>query len=80
MQVDPIKPMLKAPTTERLKLKNDELLSSFTFKSNLRRYNQATGVEDGEQYVLKICKDYGDAEVWANSRLMAGRHQLNPKP
>jgi len=37
---------------------------------------QATGVEDGEQYVLKKCKDYGDAEIWANSRLMAGRHEL----
>eukprot|EP00227_Mantoniella_beaufortii_P010389 CAMPEP_0197593732 /NCGR_PEP_ID=MMETSP1326-20131121/18897_1 /TAXON_ID=1155430 /ORGANISM="Genus nov. species nov., Strain RCC2288" /LENGTH=676 /DNA_ID=CAMNT_0043159765 /DNA_START=89 /DNA_END=2116 /DNA_ORIENTATION=- len=31
---------------------------------------KATGVADGEQYVLKRCKDYGDAEVWTNSRLM----------
>ena len=30
----------------------------------------ATGVEDGEQYVLKRCKDYGEAEIWTNSRLM----------
>ena len=39
MQVDPIKPALKAHGTKRLKLKCDKLLSSFTFKFNLRRYN-----------------------------------------
>jgi len=31
---------------------------------------KATGVADGEQYVLKRCKDYGEAEIWTNSRLM----------
>ena len=30
--------MLKAPGTKRLELKYDELLSSFAFKFNLRRY------------------------------------------
>ena len=40
MQVDPIKPMLKAPGTERLKLEYDELLSTFAFKFNLRRYTK----------------------------------------
>jgi hypothetical protein len=29
---------LKAPGTERLKLKHDNLLSKFAFKFNLRRY------------------------------------------
>ena len=38
MQLDPIKPMLKPPGTTHLKLKCDELLSSFAFKFNLRRY------------------------------------------
>ena len=38
MQVDPIKPMLKPHGTKHLKLKCDELLSSFAFKFNLRRY------------------------------------------
>jgi len=37
-QVDPIKPMLKPTGTKHLKLKRDELLSSFAFKFNLRRY------------------------------------------
>ena len=40
MQVDPIKPTLKAPGTERLKLEYDIPLSSFAFKFNLRRYNE----------------------------------------
>ena len=40
MQVDPINPMLKAPGTHLLTLKYDEMLSSFAFKFNLRRYNQ----------------------------------------
>ena len=41
VQVDPIKPTLKAPGSGRLKLKCDEPLSNFAFKFNLRRYTQA---------------------------------------
>ena len=37
MQVERIKPTLKAPGIKHLKLKYDEPLSSFTFKFNLRR-------------------------------------------
>jgi hypothetical protein len=33
------KPALKAPGSERLKLKRDDALSNFAFKFNLRRYN-----------------------------------------
>ena len=40
MQLDPIRPKLKAPGTKRLKLKSDELLSNFAFKFNLRRYTE----------------------------------------
>ena len=36
MQVDPIKPTLKAPGTKRLKLGYDKLLSNFAFEFNLR--------------------------------------------
>jgi len=39
VQVDPIKPTLKAPGTERLELKYEELLSNFGLKINLRRYH-----------------------------------------
>jgi len=38
-QVDPNKHTLKAPGTKRLKLKYDEMLSSFAFNFNLRRYS-----------------------------------------
>ena len=44
MQVDPIKPTLKAPGAEHLKLKCDILLSNFAFKFNLRRYTKAFGI------------------------------------
>jgi len=40
MQVDPIKPTLKAPETKRLKLKHDEPLSNDAFNLNLRRYTE----------------------------------------
>ena len=43
VQVDPVKPTLKAPGTKRLKLEYDEVLSSFAFKSNLRRYTAGNG-------------------------------------
>jgi hypothetical protein len=38
VQIDPIKPTLKAAGTKRLKLKYDGPLSHLTFKFNLRRY------------------------------------------
>ena len=41
VQVDSMKPTLKAPGYERLTLKCDDLLSSFAFKFNLRRYTRA---------------------------------------
>ena len=39
VQVDPIKPTLKAPGTYRLILEYDQLFSKFAFNCNLRRYN-----------------------------------------
>jgi len=38
LQVEPMKHMLNAPGTKRLKLTYDKLLSTFAFNSNLRRY------------------------------------------
>ena len=38
MQVDTVKPPLKAPGTKRLNQKDDKLLSNSAYKSNLRRY------------------------------------------
>ena len=57
----PMKSMLKAPGTKRLKLNCDELLSSFAFKFNLRRYAmcylKGRGVEkDREQAMVGRCR------------------------
>jgi len=41
VQVDPIKPVLKAPGSQRLRLRCDILLSNYAFKFNLRRYSKA---------------------------------------
>ena len=38
VQVDPIKPTSKEPGIELLQLKYEQVLSSFAFKFNLRRY------------------------------------------
>ena len=42
VQVDPIKPALKAPGTKRLELIYDGPLSNFAFNFNLRRYSTET--------------------------------------
>jgi hypothetical protein len=41
VQVDPMKPMLKPPGTNLLKLKYDKPLSNIAFKFNWRRYTSA---------------------------------------
>jgi len=45
VQVETIRPMLKAPGTKRLKQKYDEPLSAFAFNANLRRYSTEDVVE-----------------------------------
>jgi len=42
-----MKYMLKAPGDDRLKLKYDQLLSSFAFNLNLRRYNSDSESDSG---------------------------------
>jgi hypothetical protein len=42
VQLESMKPVMKAPGHERLKLKHDILHSSFPFKLNLRHYAAAT--------------------------------------
>ena len=56
MQVKPMNPKLKAPGTKRLKLFFVNLLSSFAFDFNLRRYIKA--VQNGASSPLKVrrCK------------------------
>ena len=63
-QVDPINPTFKAPGTKRLKQKNDELLSSFAFKINLRRYTMGPETD----FVLVSCGGAGMPEAGAYTR------------
>ena len=81
MQVDPIKTMLKAPgnmrlkllkapENMRLKLKYGKLFSSFTFKSNLRRYKWDTAKVTGMSYIFKDAEAFAqDITGWSNSAL-----------
>ena len=54
MQVDPIKPKLKAPGTKHLKLKYHGPLSNFTFKFNLRRYTEEARMFSSEAGCRKV--------------------------
>jgi len=63
VQVDPIKPMLKAPRTKGLKLKYDEPLSNFASKFNVRRYTEAH---------VKRCEEGGRASASASAGAEAG--------
>jgi len=65
VQVEPTKPELKAPGVNLLKLKYDDLLSSFAFKSNLRRYSWDLGEVDVTD------ADFSEAVI---DRYQAGPH------
>jgi hypothetical protein len=64
VQVDPVKPTLKAPGSKRLKLKHDEPLSNFAFKISLRRYTKVG--ETGERG-SEVCVIQGRPDVVANA-------------
>ena len=49
MQVDPIKPKMKAPGSKRLKLQYDALLSKFGLEFSLRCYSEAAVAELEEE-------------------------------
>jgi hypothetical protein len=66
VQVDPIKPVLKAPGTKRLKLKYDVLLSSFAFNFNLRRYVMVHAPTGAIMHVAKVARP--EFLAWAYTR------------
>ena len=49
VQLDPIKPTMKAPGIKLLKLKYDKPLSNFAFKFNLRHYNSEHNIHKQRQ-------------------------------
>ena len=69
MQLDPIRPTLKAPGTKRLNLKYDELLSEVAFKFNVRRYNsvQIAQSSDGMEFSCGACPTGFEGKARLNS-------------
>ena len=70
VQVDPIKPMLKAPGPERLKLKYNEPLSSFAFKFKLRRYTKVRLAE-----ATRICASVMEVGSGPGARITTYRRR-----
>jgi hypothetical protein len=64
VQVDPIKPTLKAPGTKRLKLEYGELVSSFAFSFKLRRYTMEDDV-----------RRYAALDAWLLQKMHAAMRQ-----
>ena len=54
VQADPIEPKLKAPGTNLLTLRYDELLSIFAFKVNLRRYTTVVPMKESEKLEIAL--------------------------
>jgi hypothetical protein len=74
VQVDPIKPTLKAPGIKLLKLKCDKPLSNFAFKFNSRRYT-----EDAEA-VIAVSKSFNiHAQVVGRVEAVEGRSKVTVK-
>jgi hypothetical protein len=67
VQVDLIKPTLKAPGTKRLKLEYDGLLSDFAFKFNLRCYNKETTTDGADSGDVDDSTDAGAAGMGLHS-------------
>ena len=51
-----MKPMLTPPVMRHLKLRYDELLSSFPFKFNLRRYTLVRDKQTMMYYQVERCR------------------------
>jgi hypothetical protein len=66
VQVDPIKPMLKPPGTQLLKLNCDVLLSTSALKFYLRRYSVGG--------LLALSRAFGDAFLKESGRFEAGAY------
>jgi len=67
VQVDPIKPPLKAPGSKRLKLINDGPLSNVAFTFRLRRYSTVFVI--AAVFTLVCVLDYSVfGRAWQNAR------------
>ena len=75
VHVDPIKPTLKAPGSERLKLRHDKLPSNLAFNFNLRRYTVGAAPEldaiesDRPAHVCVLYRALAHAQVKRTAQL-----------
>jgi len=71
VQVDPIKPTLKAPGVKLFKLKYGRLVSNFGFKFKLRRYTPVVGLSLSPTMDMLATVHEGRRGVylWANSQM-----------
>jgi hypothetical protein len=71
-----MKPTLKAPGAKRLKLENDETISSFGFKFNLRRYSVMTArsSRDGRRQSRLLRGNAKGFEVCTIDHMKAGAY------
>ena len=57
VQVEPMKPVLKAPGSKHLKLNHNNLLTRFAFNFNLRRYTSAAASSPLASYTASPDRD-----------------------
>jgi hypothetical protein len=74
VQVDPIKPTLKAPGTKRLKLNFDTLISNVLFKFYLRCYNTEEGAAVAHDNYLNGGVDPVNRREGTSSEFKAGAY------
>ena len=77
VQLDPIKPTLKAPGFKRLKLRSGKPLSSFAFKVNLRRYIKAGAVFRPPSPGSPYLRGTAAADHFSGRGLQSSTSQLN---
>ena len=75
VQVEPIKPTLKAPGSERSKLKYDEPLSTLAFNFNMRRYTKELSYAHAVE-ASALRTQLADLRAQLTAALMVGRCRL----
>jgi len=84
VQVDSIEPTLKAPKTKRFKQKHDELLSTFAFKFNLRRFSKwrcssaSTAAKDAAEAAVAATEATKEATVATKEATVAAGASTRP--
>jgi hypothetical protein len=72
VQVEPMKPVLKAPGTKRLKLTYDGLFSNVAFNINLRRYAEDAAVAAALEEGARVNPERDDWEAFGGADGAAG--------